>query len=119
MDSCNDEEIADKLYLLKHLCKFVTTEYETTMVEIKWGERPDFQKYEKFIIQYIEKINEEKIMKVIQEEPASEEDLEATWLIENHIKESLKEKKGLDVELGKLALYVLNIPSNFSVDKTL
>ena len=45
------------------------------MVEIKWGERPDFQKYEKFIIEYLGHLTEEKIVKVIAEEPASEEDL--------------------------------------------
>jgi hypothetical protein len=45
--------------------------------------------------------------------------LESIWLIENHIKESPKIRKTIDCELGKLALYVLNIPSNFSVEKSL
>jgi len=38
----NDEEIDEKLFLLKNICKFITTEYESTLVEIKWGKRKDF-----------------------------------------------------------------------------
>lgn len=49
MDCTNDEEIADKMFLLKSLCRFVTTEYENTMIEIKWGDRADLDKYGKLV----------------------------------------------------------------------
>lgn len=63
-------------------------------------------------------LNEEIIIKAIADEPVSNEDLESTWLIEYQLAES-REKKSMDAELGKLALYVLNIPSNFTIDKSL
>lgn len=87
------------------------------MIEIQWGERKDYQKYDKYVYEFMKNLNEEIIIKAIAEEHMSDEDLESTWLIENQITE-IREKKNMDAELGKLTLYVLNIPSNFTIDKT-
>lgn len=81
--------------MLKSLCKFATTEYENTMIEIQWGERSDYQKYDKFVIEFMRNLNEEIIIRAIAEEPISDEDLESTWLIENQINES-REKKNME-----------------------
>ena len=89
------------------------------MVEIKWGERSDLEKYSKSVSQILSELKEDTIVSVINEEHVSDDDLESTWLIENHIKENPRNRKNIDSELGKLALYVLNIPSNFSIGKSL
>lgn len=65
------------------------------MIEIQWGERSDYQKYDKFVIEFMRNLNEEIIIRAIAEEPISDEDLESTWLIENQINES-REKKNME-----------------------
>ena len=68
MECGNDEEINDKLTLVKNLCRFVTADYETTMVEIKWGERSDFEGLSKYVGGFIRTIKEETIIEYINEE---------------------------------------------------
>jgi hypothetical protein len=65
MDCVSDEEITEKMCLLKSWCKFVTTEYDSTMIEIKWGERNDFGKYTKFVVEFLAQTTEDKILKVL------------------------------------------------------
>lgn len=50
MESQNDEEMTEKMYLVKNLCKIVTTDFDNTMIDIKWGERTDFEKYHQFVL---------------------------------------------------------------------
>ncbi len=59
-------------------------------------------------------------MPFINEEHFNDDDLESIWLIEHQIQENARERKGvsMETELGKQILYILNIPSNFTVDKT-
>jgi len=66
------------------------------MVEIKWGDRSDLEKHGKFVCDYLSKLTQEQLLSVINQEQASEEDLESIWLIENHIKESPKVRKTID-----------------------
>ena len=118
MDSTNDEEITHKMALLKSLCRFVTTQYENTMIEVKWGDRTDLEKYNKYIYDHLTIFKEGSLLTIINEENVSDDDLESIWLIENHIKETVAKKKNNDTEFGKLAMFVLSMPTNFSVDKT-
>lgn len=63
-------------------------------------------------------MKEDSLLKIVNEEAMSDDDLESIWLIENHIKEIITKKKNNETEFGKLAMFVLNMPTNFSVDKT-
>jgi serine/threonine protein kinase len=72
MDSSKDEEITEKMYLLKNWCKFATVEYENTMIEIQWGERKDYEKYQEYVAKYLIGVNEEVISRTINQQPQSD-----------------------------------------------
>lgn len=94
------------------------TNFEDTGIQIIWGERQDLEKYQQLINQFLTRLKEEDAVRIINKQCQSDEDLEATWLIEHQIKESQSNRKRKNVQVARLALYVLNIPSNFSADKT-
>ena len=68
---------------------------------------------------YLETLNPEKVVSIINEGSLDEdEDLELSWLIEHSIKDK-QVGKNTEIELGKLYLYILNIKSNFTADRTM
>lgn len=55
---------------------------------------------------------------IINEEVTNDNDLESIWLIEHQLKEAQNlDKRKTENELGKLIQYILNIPSNFTIEK--
>lgn len=65
MDCLNDDEINDKLTLLKNWVKFAITDYEDTKIEIRWGERKELEKYKDHMSKFLVNVNEATISRII------------------------------------------------------
>lgn len=58
MESSNETEVNEKMTLFQDVCKFVITDYENTIINVKWGEREDMKKISPYVKDYLENLQD-------------------------------------------------------------
>lgn len=118
MECYSEEEIQDKLRLLKEIAKLLLRDHDTSLINVKWGERHDLKLLATHVLDFILTATDEQVLASVNEQLSTDDDLESIWLIEHTLTDSRERKpSSLDLELAKQVLYILNIPSNFTAEK--
>lgn len=88
MDCYSEEEIQDKLRLLKELAKLLLRDHDTSLINIKWGERQDLNRLARHVLDFIVSATDEYVLACVNEQLSTDDDLESIWLIEHTMTEA-------------------------------
>lgn len=85
LESFNQEEVDDKISLFRQLAKFLTTNFDFTLINLEWGNNEELSDLFTHLFDVVLKLTSQEVVDMINKKQATDEDLESIWTIEHHL----------------------------------